>query len=323
MASTAQPTSTGDKSDNEKLAALLDPANLIAMYMEGVKPGQLWLAEPYRTTHDSGSNEQPSRYLGSSEFVLVTAIDEADPRLVHVVPMSNDPSLQTERSVVVADSPMGMPMVAWKQLAAVIPVRFLSRPLGSFDEETAGLLAQGEPNEQLGITRGARPLSQIGRENRGLTFRAIRFVVWQAACGELPQLDQEEERKRAAAAAEHRAAYLEALKTVFGMQSTDRLRVMRGVKKLTAAQQKKMANAGFPNPPAEDTADALPVQYQVMAEQPMWRPLVEQSGKPEDETRAQLAKQAFMLAARTTGPQDSAIFARFEQAARRMLAKDE
>lgn len=315
MASTAQPTSTGDKSDNEKLAALLDPANLIAMYMEGVKPGQLWLAEPYRTTHDSGSNEQPSRYLGSSEFVLVTAIDEADPRLVHVVPMSNDPSVQTERSVVVAESPLGMPMVAWKQLAAVIPVRFLFRPLGSFDKETTGHLSQGESDEKLGIERGKRPLSQIGRENREFMFRAIRFAVWQAACSKLPKFEQEDEQQEALAR-QQREAYMHALRTVLGMQAADRARVVRGVKKLTATQHKKMAKAGFPEPPA----DALPMQYQVMAEQPMWRPLVEKVDRPEDETRAELSRAAFKLAARATGPRDSAIQARFEQVAKAMLS---
>ena len=94
---------------------------------------------------------------------------------------------------------------------------------------------------------------------------------------------------------------------------------MRGVKKLTAAQHKKMVKAGFPEPPA----DALPVQYQIMAEQPMWRPLVEKVDRPEDETRAALARNAFQLAARATGPQDSAIQARFEQAATAMLSGNE
>lgn len=313
MVSNEQSATPNDNYRNDKLVALLDPANQIAIYMEGVKPGQLWLAEPYRAMQDT-DDEEP-RYLGSSEFVLITAIDEADPRLVHVIPMSNDPSVQTERSVVVAESPLGMPMVAWKQLAAVIPVRFLFRPLGSFDKETTGHLSQGESDEKLGIERGKRPLSQIGRENREFMFRAIRFAVWQAACSKLPKFEQEDEQQEALAR-QQREAYMHALRTVLGMQAADRARVVRGVKKLTAAQHKKMAKAGFPEPPA----DALPMQYQVMAEQPMWRPLVEKVDRPEDETRAELSRAAFKLAARATGPRDSAIQARFEQVAKAMLS---
>ena len=307
------------RGSNDKLAALLDPTRWVAMLAEGVRPGQLWLAEPYEPEGISGGAESDDQehdpYPDSAEFVLITAIDEADPRLVHVIPMSNDPSIQTERSVVVADSPMGMPMVAWKQLAVAIPMRFLSRPLGSFDEATTKHLAKGEPDKRLGITCGEKPLSRIGRENREFMFRAIRFAAWQAACSKLPKFEQEDEQQEALAR-QQREAYMHALRTVLGMQAADRARVVRGVKKLTAAQHKKMAKAGFPEPPA----DALPMQYQVMAEQPMWRPLVEKIDRPEDETRAELSRDAFKLAARATGPRDSAIQARFEQVAKAMLS---
>ena len=286
-----------------QIISLTDPEKQRELMSKDIVPGQVWLAEA----------------SSASEFVLVIAKTE-DPRTMTVVPLSNNVKEQTERSLVIQETPLGSPMIAWPQLEATIPIRLLRIPLGDMPADIVNAIKSDETNSALGISRGAVPRYSTGLENRHLLTRALRFIQWQKACEHLPQLGQSKQLEYKTD--DNASDYMDALMDVLGLTPAECIEISRGGRQLTEKQQKLMEKAGYSTPIHHD--EAIPDAYLIMAEQPRWNYVVNKFDTvPESEVRMRLARTAaFELAARPDGVGSDALEALFRKAASNMLEEE-
>lgn len=254
----------------------------------GPHAGQLWIAEDQDHT----------------EFLMISRIDKGDPRIVHVIPMSNDPGEQTADGLIVGKTPLGVPMVAWPSLSIPVPIRVLDVPLGDFDPAVAHAIAQNDPDLDRHVDRAEDPDDFLAAYAQ-VSERAHTFQQWWAIGRHLPPLHQEE--AIVFGVSEERKTYAEALKTALGLSAAQRNAIMNHGMPLTATQSKKMKQAGFaPEPP--QTQEAIPDAYLIAAEQPRWRRILDDMDIDGDDIRLELArKAAFDLAARTSGHDAAAV----------------
>lgn len=285
---------------SNRIMNLADPEKQRELMPKDVIAGQVWLAET----------------SSASEFVLVVA-EADDPRTRTVVPLSNDIKEQTERSLIIQETPLGLPMVAWPQLKATIPIRLLRTPLGDMSADIVEAIKSDETNLALGISRGSAPQYSTGIENRHLLARALRFIQWQKACDHLPRLGQSKQLEYKID--DNASDYMDALMDVLGLSPAECIEIARGGRQLTEKQQDLMVKAGYSMPIRHD--EVIPDAYLIMAEQPRWNYVVNEfNAIPESEVRMKLARTAaFELAARPDGIGPDALDALFHKAASNML----
>ncbi|KAB8287103.1 hypothetical protein DSM100688_1878 [Bifidobacterium ramosum] len=285
------------------------PKRIERQLAEGVKRGQVWLASDYGcgigSTADAvaADSDDADDLDDNSLYVLVAGVNTDDPRLVTVIPLSNDLRAETDDSLVIEQgSPLGEPMVAWPTIPAIIPVRLLYKPLKQFAPATvdaivandpakadpADVVRQGETNEE-----NDSPFVQ----NREDTIAIL--LKWHVMCAQLPKLH--DGRKVTQHSKEELEAYADALETVLHLVPGQRLAVIRG-KELTPEQQQQMTEAGFPESPySKPVADD---DYLIEVEQPLWRVAADayaSSGLPGDPRERLAYKAQFELAARVNG----------------------
>ncbi|PLS28216.1 hypothetical protein CGZ88_0378 [Bifidobacterium anseris] len=272
----------------QRMLDVTDPAYRRRALDEGPHANQLWIAEDHDDT----------------EFLMIVDVDERDPRIVHVIPMSNDPGEQTADGLVVGRTPIGLPMIAWPALAIPIPIRVLDVPLGDFDARIAQAVAGDDPDLDPHVHR-AQDSEDFLAAYALVSARARVFQQWWNIGRHLPPLHQEE--AIVFGISEERRAYAEALKTVLGLSATQRNAIMNHGMPLTKTQAKKMGQAGFAAEPPQ-AQEAIPDAYLIAAEQPRWRQVLDDMDIDGDDVRLELArKAAFDLAARTSGHDDAAV----------------
>lgn len=238
------------------------------------------------------------------EFLMIAGIDDDDPRIVHVIPMSNDPGEQTADGLVIDKTPIGMPMVAWPALGIPIPVRVLDTPLGDFCAGVAQAVTCDDPALNGHVHRAEDPDDFLAAYAQ-VSERAHTFQQWWAIGRHLPPLHQEQ--VIVFGVSEERKTYAEALKTALGLSAAQRNAIMNHGMPLTATQSKKMKQAGFPAAPPQ-AQEAIPDAYLIAAEQPRWRRILDDMDIDGDDVRLELArKAAFDLAARTSGRDAAAV----------------
>lgn len=282
------------------LPYLEDEKRIKEQLNQGPHCGDLWLA-----TGDD-----------LSCYVMIAGIMKADPRLALVVPM--DSRLQTGEhgSLTVKETPLGTPMIAWPKYAAIIPVRLLRKPLTGFPNDVVEAIMHQDPS----LSENVVPTIEGDDWNkRAHDLNIVALMIWHKMCEDLPDLHQSEGIEFGVD--RNREEYFRALKDVLKLSPAECIAVSRGSKKLSAAQSKKMAAAGFAEQP--ERQEAIPKDYLIMAEQPKWKFLVDAfDGEPESEVRMQLARRAaFTLAARTDGYSEDALSAVFDKVAHDMVGK--
>lgn len=272
----------------QQMLDVADPEYRRRALEEGPHANQLWIAD----TDDN------------TEFLMIVGIDDDDPRIVHVIPMSNDPGEQTADGLVVDRTPIGVPMVAWPALAIPIPIRVLDVPLGDFDTHIAQAVTDDDAALDPHVHR-AQDSEDFLTAYALVSARARVFQHWWNIGRHLPPLHQED--AIVFGVSDERKAYAEALKTVLGLNAVNRNAIMNHGMPLTAAQAKKMEHAGFAAEPPQ-TQEAIPDAYLIAAEQPRWRQLLDAMDIDGDDARLELArKAAFDLAARTSGHDEAAV----------------
>ncbi|KFI52233.1 hypothetical protein [Bifidobacterium biavatii] len=299
----------------EQVIRMESPEYIAARLAEPVAAKQLWLAK------DAGA--QGAR---ESQYVLVLTVGN-DERTVTIVPMSSNVAERTEGALSVDRTPMGLPMIAWPDLATEIPVRLLYKPLDAFDDAVFRAVTGNRANARVGVRR-TQPVAEptVSSERRFLAMRR-KLDRWHAICAQLPALHGEETLRYSTSDA--LAAYNDALKTVLHLTPQQRIALSRGGWHLDDEQRQAMADAGFPDAPHRD--EIIGDDYLIMAEQPRWRAAAEAlagmgdaSGFADTDPRVRLAHQAqFALAARTSGHGRDAMEGAFEQASSIILGRQQ
>lgn len=260
-----------------RVFALEDPEHIRCRLAMPVAAGQLWLAKGH----------------GASQYVLVDAV-ESDARKIAVIPMSNDVDDATEDSLTAEATPLGMPMVAWPSLRAVIPVRLLFKPLDAFDVSTFQFLHSGK-------TAG-RAVTVSPSAFRRYLAMCDRMDLWHSMCDDLPALQPQHEHGSETAVDPDAPDYLIALVKTLGITPTQASDVIDGGTELTDSQKSELIKAGLPLPsPQASATTTLPSDLLIEVEQPEYRSMARQFEGGKDDPREALAKSMFALMARRTG----------------------
>lgn len=282
------------------LAQLDDEKRIAAQLSKGPQHGDLWMATG----------------MGMSCYVLIVAVLREDPRLVLVVPLDSYLPAGEYGSLTIKETPLGVPMIAWPKYAAIIPMRLLKKPLTGFPEDVVKAVMRNNPELSDAVVPTVEH-DDWDEEMHDLNLRAM--IVWHKLCDTLPDLHQSEGIEFGVD--QGLGDYYQALRNVLGLSPAECLAVNRGTRKLSKAEQKKMAVAGYAEQPQRQ--EAVPEDYLVMAEQPKWKALVDAFDEvPESEVRMQLARRAaFTLAARTDGYSKDALSAVFDKVSQDMISK--
>ncbi|KAB7790039.1 hypothetical protein [Bifidobacterium leontopitheci] len=277
------------------------PDRIAAQLEEDIKRGQVWLASDYGCFTDSGTATDIAE--SNDLYVMIVDVNADDPRLASVIPLSNDLRAETDDSLVIEQgSPLGIPMVAWPTIPAIIPIRLLSKPLKQFSPATADAIITDDPSKSASSDVVRRGNSQAGSEspfveNREDTIAVL--VLWHAMCAKLPELRSEEER---GSMAPDRAAYVRSLVEILGLSFEDAGAVVDGRLAMSREQEQRLTDAGVDPARFRTRSFHLPKDLLIEIEQPAYQQLAQQySSTHEGDARLGLAKDAFMLAARKSG----------------------
>ncbi|TPF77651.1 MULTISPECIES: hypothetical protein [unclassified Bifidobacterium] len=285
----------------DEIFRLENPEYIAKRLEQPVAAGQLWMAKTE---------------VGA-QYVLVGGVND-DARLITAIPMSNNDAERTEEALVVRNTPLGMTMVAWPQLATEVPVRILFKPLGEFGQAASDALVNDREDDALGIERATTPEDATTSAAKAIVEIRRCMEAWHAMCAKLPKLHDEQKVTRHSG--EELEAYANALKTVLQLSPGQRIAVSRG-KALTAEQQRKMAEAGFPQSPYDKPA--VDDDYLIEVEQPLWRAAADAyaaSGLPGDSREGLAYKAQFELAARVNGHGVQALRGALHKAANEVLS---
>lgn len=292
----------------DEIFRLENPEYIAKRLEQPVATGQLWMAKTE---------------VGA-QYVLVGGVND-DARLITAIPMSNNDAERTEEALVVRNTPLGMTMVAWPQLAAEVPVRILFKPLGEFGQAASDALVNDRADDALGIERATTPEDATTSAAKAIVEIRRCMEAWHAMCAKLPKLHGKETMEYRTD--DDLAAYSEALKTVLHLTPAQRLAVSRG-RTLTSEQQQKMADAGYAIQPRKQ--ETIADDYLIMAEQPQWyeaaAAIAQANARAgvQDDPRVKLAHKAqFELAARTSGHGEEAIRGAFRKAAESVIEESD
>lgn len=285
------------------------PERIERQLAEGVKRGQLWIA-------DQGDD---------ALYVLVTEVND-DPRMATVIPLSNDLHSETDDSLVIGNTPLDIEMVAWPGLKAIIPVRLLYKPLKELSESAVKAIE----NDNLRFAKKADAIRRghDNEENDSLFVENREDITaillkWHAMCFDLPKLHEEDEEAEVSTTPE-RGEYAKALITVLGLPFDQVDDVLDGATPLTNEQRAKLADAGVQAPNASKRTFRLPADLLVEVEQPVWRHDADEYAQRMDgDARVNLARDAFMLAARPNGHGREAWRGALHDAYRNRLTEDD
>lgn len=297
------------------------------MLDEGPSRGQLWLVDDehdaeYVFVVDRGRTEDQSESADGQ-----TARSAADdPRMIHVMVASCNTDDQTVGSMVIdaggaeaggavdgAAEGMGMfPVVVWPRLTIAVPLRLFDRPLCEYRPEQVRAAIHAEPDPEHGVVAGHDPQEAWIPAYDRLRDRIRLFARWHALRANLPKMDDDEDEYDTNDAL---SAYADGLRTVLGLSVPEVLAVMRGTLALTDEQQSVMEKAGFADAPHKRIV--IQKSYLIRAENPRWRPVADAISErnPQVDSRYELARRAFVLAARTSGHGDAAVDGALGQAA--------
>ena len=264
----------------------LTDAEFTARGMEqGVRRGQLWLAK-----------DQASRM----EYVVVESRDD-DPRILTVVPMSDDPGMAMPgvSSVDAGGSPLEVSLFPMLHLRSDVPARLLCRPLGELDEDVVGAIARGAVARTAPMPAESGlwmddPMSLAGYETMKATMED-----WHALCDRLPALPM---RDDGASPFDERGAQLyDMLIDVLGLTVGQANAVYDGRRPLDDRQRRALIAAGA-RPQDLDFVFELPADLLIEVEQPVWRGKADAFALTHDgDPRLGLARECYALHARTKG----------------------
>lgn len=269
------------------------PERIEKQLAEGVKRGQLW----------SAASDDDMLYL------LITEVDE-DPRMAHVIPLSNDMRAETDDSLVIGNTPLETDMVAWPDLKAIIPVRLLYRPLKELSESAVKSIENDNlrfAKKTDAIRRGhdsGKSDSPFVESRDDITMTLIK---WHAMCFDLPELGEGKETSVEEFRTDDSLVDdSKKVQEVLQLSPAERLAIARG-KALTPEQQQMLADANVANQVRKE--ETIDDDYLIMAEQPRWRTAADAyAATNEGDPRMALAHKAqFELAARLSGHGKTAV----------------
>ncbi|THV41167.1 hypothetical protein [Glycomyces buryatensis] len=260
-----------------------------------VAPGQLWIG----------------RQESSSELLIVLDVHR-DQRTVAAAPITIEPGIETGDAVVLAPSvsPLETATAVWTGLVRDIPVRVLARPLGTLGESLTGFLRLAAANGATSAPDlGARPgTPDFDLYSPSVTAQAAiedRFEEWASSLEPLPDSETPVEPVTAKL-----PVGLADVIAILRVPQATAMAILRRERPLDPQELERLASAtGIPESEIQPFVPDLPPSLLTELEQPRWRRLVEAeaaaSGTDERAARQTLGREAYALAARQRGDEDS------------------
>lgn len=274
--------------------AIDDPSAMAEAIEVGPCAGQIWLAK--------GPWEDDE-----SQYALIAGVED-DPRLVSVVPMSNDETLGSADALLLGDTPLGVRMVAWPEYRTVIPVRLLLRPMGTLSDDALHAVVDDRPDESASVVRGDNSRDGDSRGDDVAGTRAdddfdelmATFIHWHDQCAALPRLQGDGDGQLRLTPG--RGDYLRRLVQVLGLTPEQAGRIIDGEDRLSEEQAMQLRAAGVDTERDWRRTMRLPDDLLIEVEQPVWRAAAQAMDRhPDRDARMELAQEAYALAARTNG----------------------
>lgn len=296
---------------------LLDEQAIAQRLTQGIDSAQIWLAQDIdiettaeQTTDSDDTDEIEEIESGDMtsprmEYALIDRVDEEDPRLVWVIPMTNNEYIQNNTSLVIDKTPLGVAMTAWPTARVRIPANVLSLPLKSLPDPVSSAVISNKENPRLGVLRGNNPTTVYDRRIIARNVRSMleTFLIWSLECASLPQLSTTD--KTSVQHTPSRADLLRQTVKVLGVDPVEAGNIIEGSTKPTKAQRDALQAAGISLTAVPKRKTTLPADLLIEVEQPMWRKTVLHYALSKNiqapAARYALARDAFELAARPTG----------------------
>lgn len=288
-------------------------ARLLELAKTNAAPLVLRSGAPKASDVDSAEYEVRSNRLWAARWagatILLLALREpSNPRTVVVAPVTIEPGLEDQESVVLdaSTNELGLPMTVWLGLTREIPIRTLERPLGEVLADIPGSPGTiADMTDVTGQSAGTRP----GHGNYGDTSpsaekRSEMEDLLDQWMEDLEPLSSEVEK----AGTDHEKPSFTLTQVMEALDVPQRqaTNIIRGRQELLAEEiQQLAAHVGSTPDAISAVAEPLPSDLLLELEQPRWRHLVRteaQSGKTDEaDARHNVARQAFALAARQHG----------------------
>ncbi|KFI93332.1 hypothetical protein BISA_1418 [Bifidobacterium saguini DSM 23967] len=247
-----------------------------------VAKGQLWMAKTN---------------IGH-QYVLVSNVTD-DARIITVIPMSNNTAVRTDDSLIVRNTPLCSPMVAWPALATEAPVRILFRPLDEFTQAVTNALTNDCADDTLGVERATAPEDPMTSAEQEIFEIRKRMEAWHQLCNSLPKLHDDAEYESTDS---NRMDYVRLLTKELKLPLDKAIDVIDGRLALSAAQQNQLAKLGINAELLRPRTFSLPKDLLIEIEQPVYRSAADNyASAAGEDSRLALAKDAFALAARKNG----------------------
>ena len=250
-----------------------------------------------------------ARWEQLAGLVLVVHVGD---REVEVVPVTIDPPIEDELSVVVdgASTAFGVDATAWNGLRSAIPIRVLDRPIDDWGAAMAEAVVAAERDRTWATEVPIRPGQQIDSDlNPDAMFRAelTDNVHDLASVSMLPaSKDTDEQQTTTLRMLLANRLNLGLLCTTLNMRQPLVMRLLNGKLPLKPAQLDLVAAATkLPVDVIRASVHPLPYGLAIAAEHPRWRPNWTQRandlGLSEAEAQLEGAYGVFATAARQTG----------------------
>lgn len=246
-----------------------------------------------------------ARWSGSTLLLLIIH-ESSDPRKVLAAPVTMEPGLWDQESVVVDASAndLGVPITVWLGIAREVPIQTLERPLGGLPSETLETARRVSRSHPLPDAEHAiQQLTSTSAEQRAEMEDTLDR--WIEDFQPLPSETPEQVTTQGTIQGKP-SITLEQVMEALHVPQRKAMNIVRGSYQLSAGEARQLALHIGSSPDAlSSIAEPLPNELLIELQQPRWRLLVrsEAESLKIDETAARLsvAREAFALAARQSG----------------------
>ncbi|WP_284762111.1 hypothetical protein [Arthrobacter sp. efr-133-R2A-63] len=246
-----------------------------------------------------------ARWSGSTILLLIIH-ESSDPQKVLAAPVTIEPGLQDQESVVVDASAneLGVPVTVWLGITREVPIQTLERPLGGLSHETLETAIRASSSHPLPEAEHAfRQLASTSAEQR-----AEMEDILDGWIEDLQPLPSESPEQMTTQGTIHGKPTITLKQVMEALHVPQRkaMNIVRGNYQLSAGEARQLALHIGSSPEAlSSIAEPLPNELLIELQQPRWRLLVRSEAESlkidEHTARLSVARETFALAARQSG----------------------
>lgn len=246
-----------------------------------------------------------ARWSGSTILLLIIH-ESSDPQKVLAAPVTIEPGLQDQESIVVDASAndLGVPVTVWLGITREVPIQTLERPLGGLPPETLETASRASRSQPLRDAEHAiQQLTSTSAEQRAEMEDILDR--WIEDLQPLPSAAPEQVTTQGTIQGKPSITLKQVMDALHVPQRMA-MNIVRGNYQLSPGEARQLALHIGSSPDAlSSIAEPLPNELLLELQQPRWRLLVRSEAErlktDEPAARLSVAREAFALAARQSG----------------------